>query len=278
MRQMGMQQKIRRLRLAFDVLGPGGLARAVHERGHPVPIASDVRAAVTNARVLEVGGPSDVFQSWGLVPVYPYAAVVDNVNYAGATLWESGLRDGGRYTPDGPKGTQYLREAARLDGLDGYDVVVSSHTIEHTANPLAALRAWRKMADRMVMVLPHCSATFDHRRPLTTLDHLRADEQAETGEDDTPHAAEILALHDLQRDPDCPSRDELHRRVAENLATRAMHHHVFDTRSAVAMVAEAGWVPVAAEANWPHDIVVVAQNGPAHGPARLRSDFLADRA
>jgi len=45
-----------------------------------------------------------------------------------------------------------------------------------------------------------------------------------------------------------------------------VHHHVLDLRSAVTLVGESGWTPLAAEARRPYDIVVIARNAPGDGP------------
>lgn len=276
-------QMFNRARFALEVLGPRGLVQVVLGRvsGRPLAFAPQIAETVVGASVLEVGGPSGLFRASGLVPVYNHAASVDNVNYAGATLWESGLTDGGDFAPEGLHlGTQWLREATDLDDLGPYDVVISSHTIEHTANPLKALREWRRVCKdggALVMVLPHRDGTFDHRRSITSLDHLREDERAEAKETDDTHIAEILELHDVSRDPGLSSMEQLRDRVEDNVTTRAMHHHVFSTRSALDMVKEAGWVPEAAQAVWQHDIVILARNGGVSQQVTLRSPFPSDR-
>ena len=81
----------------------------------------------------------------------------------------------------------------------------------------------------------------------------------------------------MDRDPGLPDLAELRRRVAANSTTRAMHHHVFSTRTALDMVEEAGWVPLSAEAAWPYDIVILARNGGEAGPVRVVSPFPSDR-
>ena len=78
-----------------------------------------------------------------------------------------------------------IRDATSLDGIEdaSYDVVLASHTLEHIANPLLALSEWRRVvgADgHLVLVLPHLENTFDHRRPVTTLEHIEADFAAST--------------------------------------------------------------------------------------------------
>jgi len=58
------------------------------------------------------------------------------------------------------------------------DFVISSHVLEHVANPLAALIEW----DRVVrcggivyMIVPHPDRTFDKGKPITTLAHVIVD-------------------------------------------------------------------------------------------------------
>ena len=129
---------------ALRLCGPRGFATVLgaRMRGRTTGFDPAIAEAVASARVLEVGGPSNMFRSGGPVPVYGRAAGVDNVNYAEATLWEADLRDGGDYRPEGRHlGTQWLREASDLGDVGPYDVTISSHTIEHTADPLRALRS-----------------------------------------------------------------------------------------------------------------------------------------
>ena len=274
--------KLREGRTIMRVLGPVGLLRESAARLGKRRLACHgvLEDVLSDARVLEFGGPSAVFEATGPVPVYGVASAVDNVNYAGATLWESDLEDGGVFAPGGrPLGRQWIREAVEPGSLGPYDVLVTSHTIEHVANPLRALRAWQALVrpdGHLVLLLPHRDATFDHRRPITPLQHLLEDESHDVDESDATHAEEILRLHDLRRDEGVASREELEARVADNLQTRSMHHHVFSTRSALDMVAESGWHPVFAEAVWPH-IVLVARKSAPSGRVAIVSPFASDR-
>ncbi|MGY2876232.1 SAM-dependent methyltransferase [Marmoricola sp. URHA0025 HA25] len=249
--------------------------------GRRPAIAAQVWAATEGRRLLELGGPSVIFRTDNLLSVYGRATSIDNVNYAAATLWESDLKDGGDYSPEGkPLGVQMLREATDLGDIGTYDTILSSHLIEHVANPLRALHEWLRVCAEggaLVLVLPHRGATFDHRRPLTTLDHMTSDEHARRGEDDTTHVEEVLQRHDLSRDEGVSSMDELAQRLANNEQTRAMHHHVYNVRTAVEMVAHVGWSVEAAEFTWPH-IVIVARKSAGSGPGTIRSPFPEDRA
>ena len=226
----------------------------------------DVLGATNDRSGVEIGGPSRVFSSRGMLPVYAGAGCIDNVNFAAATTWEAGLRDGGefRFHPRKPPGRQRLREATVLTGIadETYDFVLSSHCLEHVANPLLALREWRRVTrpgGHLVLVLPDPTETFDHRRPVTSLDHLRADLVRGTTEDDITHVAEALALHDLARDAGVASQAEFAARAAENVNNRCLHHHVFDLALMTAALAEAGWQVLATERARPMHLVGFAR-------------------
>ena len=255
----------------FFRLRHGGLrwlAGAVHNRVWPArpALAAAALAAMQDKAGLEIGGPSRVFGRRGLVPVYPRAASLDNVNFASGTAWESGLRDGGefRFDPARPAGRQFLREATGLSGIpdSAYDFILSSHCLEHVANPLAALREWARVARDgagLLLILPDAAGTFDHRRPTTTLEHLREDFVRQTGEDDLTHLPEILGRHDLGRDPHAGTADQFRARSQDNPANRCLHHHVFDLDLMRDALHETGWDVLATESVRPIHLVALAR-------------------
>lgn len=221
----------------------------------------------THDRVgLEIGGSSRVFMRGEILPVYPHAARIDNVNFASQTAWESGLRNEGafRFHPDKPPGRQFLREATGLHGLadESYDFILSSHCLEHVANPLAALTEWRRVVrpgGALVLILPDPHQTFDHRRPVTTLAHLQADFDRHTGEDDLTHLEEILSLHDLRRDVLAGTAEQFRARSLRNAENRCLHQHVFDPALQRATLEAAGWVVEATECVRPLHLVALAR-------------------
>jgi ubiquinone/menaquinone biosynthesis C-methylase UbiE len=78
---------------------------------------------------------------------------------------------------------QHIVEATAMArfATASYDFVLASHVLEHIANPILALCEWKRLLkDRgvLVLLLPHKDKTFDHRRPVTTLEHLIADFKA----------------------------------------------------------------------------------------------------
>jgi SAM-dependent methyltransferase len=186
---------------------------------------------------LEFGGPSAIFTANHLIPVYDIVHSIDNGNYAHETIWTSRsnhLRFGSRF------GKQLVVEAGHPSGIvdQTYDFVAASHVLEHMANPLQALQEWKRIvkpSGMILLVLPHKANTFDHRRPFTTLDHIRADFESNVTEADLTHLEEILELHDIDLDPPAGSQEQFRERCLQNLSKRAMHHHVFSPELIVRM-------------------------------------------
>lgn len=213
---------------------------------------------------LEVGGPSHMFRRRGLFPVYSRAARIDNCTFRPETLWNNAVTSRFRYHWRRPAGAQVFAEATDLTPVpsESYDFLLSCHMLEHSANPLKALAEWQRTLKRgglLLLALPHKDGTFDHRRPVTPLEHLLEDYRSGTGEDDLTHLAEILELHDLARDPDAGAIEHFMVRSRDNFENRALHHHVFDTRLAAETVSAARFQLLAIEAVLPTHIVILAR-------------------
>jgi len=183
-------------------------------------------------------------------------------------VWEGDIEQGHtfRFDRNKPPGRQYILEATMMKGLDdgAYDFVLSSHVLEHVANPLLALSEWKRLLvddGMLVLLLPDRSHTFDHHRPLTTMEHLIADFEAGTGEDDLTHLPEILALHDLERDPEAGDSEAFRSRSMKNVENRCLHHHVFNAALARSLAGYVGLEVLVVERIYPHHILVLAQKG-----------------
>jgi SAM-dependent methyltransferase len=253
--------------------------RAAGHYARPLPDA--FIEPLRGADALEIGGPSAVFGADGLLPVYPALADVDGVQWAAETTWHN-LDPAGGYCPEGDRrGELRLVDDIDLSEIDDarYDVTMSSHVIEHLANPLRALAAWRRVSrpgGHLLLVAPHMSGTFDHRRALTPLSHMIEDLEQEIDEHDLTHLEETLRLHDRSRDAEAADDQawaELRRR---NASTRLLHHHTFTTPSLLALLDHAGLELMAVETRYPHDIYVLAR-WPSPGERAANSSFLRAR-
>ncbi|MFT3682433.1 MAG: class I SAM-dependent methyltransferase [Ferruginibacter sp.] len=183
---------------------------------------------------LEVGGPSGIFKTRGFIPLYSIIKGVDGCNFSTKTIWEGNIEAGETYVfQDDKKGYQYISEASDLSLIPGskYDFVISSHCLEHVANPLKAVSEWLRVLKKdgiILIVLPNKEYTFDHNRPVTKIAHLVDDYNANTGEDDLTHLEEVLKLHDLKKDKLAGSFEAFRERGLQNFEKRSLHHHVFD--------------------------------------------------
>lgn len=223
-------------------------------------------SAFHTGKGLELGGPSTIFGARGSIPVYPVAAHIDNCNFSGDTVWEGAISEGNSFVFDkrATPGRQYVVEASHLQGIAdaSYDFVLSSHCIEHLANPLLGLSEWIRVLKEdglLVLVVPHKDGTFDHRRPVTALAHMIQDFDMQMQEDDLTHLDEILRLHDLRMDYRAGDLQTFRERSRHNFENRCLHQHVFDTSLAVEMVDHMGLQLLAVETFRPMHIALIAR-------------------
>lgn len=183
---------------------------------------------------LEVGGPSGIFKPRSFIPLYNIIKGVDGCNFSTKTIWEGNIEAGETYIyHENKKGFQYISEATDLSLIPDskYDFVISSHCLEHVANPLKAVSEWVRVLKKdgtILIVLPNKQYTFDNKRPVTKMTHLLDDYNCNTGEDDLTHLEEILKLHDLKKDKLAGSFEQFRERGLKNFEKRSLHHHVFD--------------------------------------------------
>jgi ubiquinone/menaquinone biosynthesis C-methylase UbiE len=184
-------------------------------------------------KIIEIGGPSSNF--FTRIPLYQKIKSLDIVNYSKYTIWEKHINQkkncnyfSNRY------GNQIISEAVNLDKIkdNTYDAVLSSHCLEHIANPLKALfekSRILKSGGYFLLILPKKKNNFDHKRPYTTFEHLIKDYKNNVNEDDLTHYDEIILLHDIYRDG-FKNRNEFMERSKENYINRCFHHHVFNKK------------------------------------------------
>jgi predicted SAM-dependent methyltransferase len=245
-----------------------GVVRALRHQYFPrkAKYLSQCEKLLSDGVGLEIGGPSDVFKASGVLPVYPIIKKLDNCNFSDETTWEGVIDEGMtvQYGDQASVGRQYISEASDLNQIQSasYDFVLSSHVIEHVANPLQGLSEWLRVLKQggiLVLLVPHKDGTFDHRRPVTPLDHLIEDYQGHVQEDDLTHLAEILQFHDLGRDPEAGDFENFKRRSERNVDNRCLHHHAFDSSLVAQVLSHLNLKILSMEATLPAHVIAIAQ-------------------
>jgi len=234
---------------------------------------------------LEIGGPSRIFRKKRLIPIYSVASRIDNCNFDSKTIWEGDINKGNTFVFNKKKqpGRQYIAEASDLHCIEdsSYEFVLSSHCIEHLANPLKGLAEWIRVLKQdglLVLIIPHKDGTFDHCRPVTSLEHLIQDFESQTDESDITHLDEILKLHDLSKDSRAGDIDSFKQRSKLNIENRCLHQHVFDTNLAVEVVNHMGLQILAVELFQPFHIAIIAKKVSKSQPVDNKIFRLGDDA
>jgi ubiquinone/menaquinone biosynthesis C-methylase UbiE len=197
------------------------------------------------------------------LPIYEHLGGLDNCVFSQKTVWET-HPDRYTYKKGKPPGKNIICDGSDLSIVpDGsYDFILSSHNLEHFANPVKALKEWQRVTrpgGSAIIVLPNYAKTFDHRREPTEVSHMLDDYDRDVQEDDLTHLPEILQLHDLSMDPLAGTAEEFRKRSRENFANRCLHHHVFNESNSRALLAEMGMTVFAVETALPHHIFLLAR-------------------
>jgi SAM-dependent methyltransferase len=225
---------------------------------------------------IEIGGPTDVFQPWYTIsrffygmstplPIYDRLGSLDNCNFSSQTMWST--HDGAyHFSKRRPGGKNIIADGSALSPVSdqSYDFVLSSHNLEHFANPVKALREWKRITrpnGGLILVVPDYRRTFDHGRMPTWVDHMMEDFENNMDESDTTHVEEVLQSHDLMLDGTLKTHtfEELRERSLDNFTNRALHHHVFDEVNITELLTRVGMQVLAVERALPYHIFVVGR-------------------
>jgi SAM-dependent methyltransferase len=249
---------------ARKILGPR-LMVIVRRRLRILGFAGAYRRRLRSKRGLEIGGPSAILADDGQLPLYDVLASLDNCLYSSSTIWAGDVQEGNTFLFHSGKkpGAQIICDATDLSPIKDrhYDCVLASHCLEHVANPLRALAEWKRVLKDdalLLLILPHKDATFDWRRSATPLAHMTEDYENAVDERDLTHLPEILELHDLSKDEGAGTKEQFRERCLQNYSARAMHHHVFDTMAALAVVNKAGFKILRVDSFEPCHILILA--------------------
>jgi len=206
---------------------------------------------------LEVGDRSPCFANPHVFPIYPLLKSCDNLVLADS-LWQKQTADvaGRKITSDG----------VTCDGIrdESYELVISWHCLEHMANPIRALRNWRRILKPnglAVVSVPDRNETFEHRRPLTSWSHILWDYEHDTGEDDLTHIEEHMRYYDHDMDllGDVQDPEETLKMKVHNRETRTVHHHTWDDVLLAMALMYAGFQLIEVSRHPPFHIISVAR-------------------
>jgi SAM-dependent methyltransferase len=115
-----------------------------------------------------------------------------------------------------------------------FDFVVAAHLIEHTRNPIGALKTWLRVikpGGLVYLIVPDKRQTFDRARVRTTLEHVILDYREPSVERDFEHFLEYAALV-LKAEGEAAV--DLARRLAAE--DHSIHCHTFIPKDIVAIV------------------------------------------
>jgi SAM-dependent methyltransferase len=183
-------------------------------------------SACYNKKGVEIGGPSPTGKT-----VYESSVSVDNVIFSSNTIW-SKHSDTYIYFPN-KTGKVIINDGTDINkvGDSSYDFCFASHSLEHIANPLKAVKEWlriTKPGGHIILILPEKSACFDHKRSYSLFSTLKSQYEKNVGEDDLSTLPEILRNHDLRMDPPAGNLEQFTRRSLDNYNNRCLHHYVYN--------------------------------------------------
>jgi SAM-dependent methyltransferase len=213
-------------------IAEGAKLKVINSKGVKILPLDFFNEYILHKTGLEIGGPSQVFSSSGVIPLYQFASSLDNVNYSDVTLWDN---------KDKSKPEIFrkiiINEASNLTDIESesYDFVASSNVIEHLSNPLLSLLEMKRVicsGGMIITIAPHKDITFDHRRPVTRIKSLIEIFELHPIEGDISHLdlKEIFKDYDLELDLPAGNLDAFKKRTQDNRLNRALYQTVFNTQ------------------------------------------------
>lgn len=187
-----------------------------------------LRMCVINKVGLEIGGPSESAK----LSVYPYANLIDNVIFSKKTVWHNTVNNEFKYYRY-KIGKCFINDSTDIYSIsdNSYDFIYASHTLEHVANPIKALKEWLRIIKNdgyIILVLPDKMKCFDHNREYSKFTTIRSQYENGVGEDDLSTLSEILEKHDLSMDPPAGTFEQFKLRSLDNYNNRCLHHYVYN--------------------------------------------------
>jgi hypothetical protein len=206
----------------------------------------DIIKILENKQGIEFGGPTELFYATQHNMLLYKHVFLDGGNLFEENHFQNKIT--GEFNYMGKVGKQLNVDCANLESIKAintkYDFVVTSHVIEHLANPIKAIKSWSdniiKTNGYILSIIPDYRFCFDRNRPLTSIEHLLSDFNNDTSEDDTTHIEEQKTLHDWAYG----GHKDFYRLCEMNGKTRVVHHHTFTPETANQLFIEAGLKPI----------------------------------
>ena len=246
-RRLGLHAADSDARLSPDATGTAQHVTSVradaanHEMSSACADVSCVQGMLKGRKALELGGPTALWLPGAKTPVYSWLAACDQINLFSLPEAFGTVKRMRLPSCFGRQGRKYDMASEVPTGR--YDALLSSHVIEHLANPLKALSeliAKLNVGGMVLSFVPNRAAFWDAARNLTTMQHLRADFLRATDESDLSHLEENLALGGAhpwlraqlqgKRHVDVPQAMSAEQAFRQNIRVRVLHHHTFDER------------------------------------------------
>ena len=128
---------------------------------------------VEGKRGLEIGGPSEIFQGWYRpLRLYNKVGSLDNCDFSRTKHWSS-HSDSFQFSRFRRPGRIILCDGSNLVGVENgsYDFVLSSHNLEHFANPVKALKEWQRVLPARGKFNFRFASLCEDLRPSAKADH-----------------------------------------------------------------------------------------------------------
>lgn len=182
---------------------------------------------------IEFGGPTELFYNPCFnMDLYKYVNL-DSGNLLDHTSFSNLPGHNNKtdiYEYGSKQGKQFNIDCANINDimkLSKYDFIVTSHVVEHIANPIKAIKNWKNILKNdgyILSIIPDYRCCFDRQRPRTMIEHLINDYNNDVQEDDKTHIEEQKKLHDWSMG----GHPRFYELCDNNFETRVIHHHTFD--------------------------------------------------
>jgi hypothetical protein len=211
----------------------------------------EIKSLIQNKSVLEVGGPSHLFEKNNDTSLY-------DIITPDFLVEQESFEDGFNEKVDIKNQTYFgdcVEESSWKSLTKQYQVVLSSHVIEHLANPIKFLKLAYHYTEKYILTIcPDYSRIWDKHRQVTSLDHMIWDYTARIEECDISHLHEsYVTEHPWHDSP------EHWFKFFNNKKYRVIHHHVFDPRSLQKIHEYVGFKSLFLVSKSPHHIIYLGE-------------------